>query len=88
MPTVDQGRQYYRSADPVHDFQHIQRVLAMAERIGTAEGADLEILRAAVLLHDAAGATPSAVAGAPATHHEASAAWAREILQAGSPDLI
>jgi uncharacterized protein len=80
MPTVDQARQYYLSADPVHDFSHIQRVLALAERVGQAEGADLEILRAAVLLHDAAGATPGDEAGARATHHEASADFAREVL--------
>jgi uncharacterized protein len=85
MPTVDQARQFYRSADPVHDFSHILRVLALAERVGRAEGADLEILRAAALLHDAAGATPGdkrqgASRPARATHHEASADFAREVL--------
>lgn len=56
----------------------------MAERIGAAEGADLEILRAAVLLHDAAGATPGpdGDAGPRATHHETSAEFAGEVLQA------
>jgi len=34
MPSVEQARQYYLAADPVHDFDHIQRVLALAERIG------------------------------------------------------
>ena len=86
MPTLEQARAYYVAADPVHDFQHIQRVLALAERVGREEGADLEILRAAVLLHDAAGAAPStaapgAEAGSRATHHEASAEFAREVLQ-------
>ena len=85
MPTIAQARQYYLAADPVHDFEHIQRVLALAERVGREEGADLEILRAAVLLHDAAGATPGnegrgAPAGARATHHEASADFARGVL--------
>lgn len=80
MPTIEQARQYYLSADPVHDFQHIQRVLALAERVGREEGADLEILRAAVLLHDAAGATPGAETGPRATHHEASAEFARGVL--------
>jgi uncharacterized protein len=65
----------------VHDFEHIQRVLALAERIGRAEGADLEVLRAAVLLHDAAGATPEEAAGR-ASHHEASAEFARQALAA------
>ncbi len=84
MPTLDQARQFYLSADPVHDFRHIERVLALAERVGREEGADLEILRAATLLHDATGATPGAE-GAPqggrATHHEASAEFAREVLK-------
>jgi uncharacterized protein len=80
MPTVEQARQYYRAADPVHDFDHIQRVLALAERVAREEGADLEIVRAAVLLHDAAGATPGEESGARATHHEASAEFAGQVL--------
>jgi uncharacterized protein len=80
MPSIAQARQYYLDADPVHDFAHIQRVLALAERIGREEGADLEIVRAAVLLHDAAGATPGAEAGPRATHHEASADFAGSVL--------
>ena len=82
MPTIEQARAYYQSADPVHDFDHILRVLALAERVARAEGADLDIVRAAVLLHDAAGAQPSDEAGARATHHEASAEFAREVLAA------
>jgi len=82
MPTIEQARQYYLAADPVHDFQHIQRVLALAERVGREEGADLEVLRAAVLLHDASGAAPGAEVGGRATHHEASAEFARGVLAA------
>ena len=82
MPTLEQARQFYVDADPVHDFDHIQRVLALAERIARAEGADLEIVRAAVLLHDASGATPMADSGARATHHESSAEFARAQLTA------
>jgi uncharacterized protein len=79
MPTIDSVRAYYAEADPVHGFDHILRVLALAERIGRAEGADLEVLRAAVLLHDAAGATPG---GERAAHHMASTDFARVVLQA------
>jgi uncharacterized protein len=61
----------------VHAFDHILRVLALAERIARAEGGDLEIVRAAVLLHDAAGAAPGERAG----HHEAAADFARAVLQ-------
>ena len=81
MPTLDSARAYYAAADAVHDFEHIRRVLALAERIGAAEGADLEIVRAAVLLHDASGATPAGD-GQRAAHHEASADFARAVLQA------
>ena len=38
--------------DPGHDFEHIMRVYRNAEFIGQKEGADMEILLAAVLLHD------------------------------------
>ena len=82
MPTIEQARQYYQAADPVHDFDHILRVLALAERVARAEGADLEIVRAAVLLHDASGARPGDEAGARATHHEASAEFAGAVLRA------
>jgi uncharacterized protein len=38
--------------DPAHDFQHIMRVYKNAELIGRREGADMDILLPAVLLHD------------------------------------
>jgi uncharacterized protein len=50
--TVAEARVHYEDSDSVHDFDHVLRVLALAERIGRAEEADLEIVRAAVLLHD------------------------------------
>lgn len=52
MPTIEQARDWYTSSDSVHDFEHVMRVYHLAERICQAEGADLEIVRAAVLLHD------------------------------------
>jgi uncharacterized protein len=79
MPTLDQARAWYAGADAVHDFDHIQRVLALAERIARVEGADVEIVRAAVLLHDANGAAPSD-GERRAAHHEDSAEFAREVL--------
>jgi uncharacterized protein len=51
---VEQARQLYQGAEAVHDFDHVLRVLALAERLAQAEGADLEIVRAAALLHDVA----------------------------------
>ena len=38
--------------DPAHDFQHIIRVYKNAEFIGQKEGADIDILLPAALLHD------------------------------------
>lgn len=81
MPTVEQARAWYAGADPVHDFQHVLRVLALAERLAREEGADAEIVRAAVLLHDADGAAPDDSAGR-AAHHEQSARFAGEVLAA------
>ena len=45
-------RKIYEGRDPAHDLQHILRVYKNAELIGKREGADMEVLLAAVLLHD------------------------------------
>ncbi|MBN1919751.1 MAG: HD domain-containing protein [Anaerolineae bacterium] len=50
--SIEQARTLYTAADSVHDFDHILRVLNLAERIALAESADLSIVRAAALLHD------------------------------------
>jgi uncharacterized protein len=69
----------------------VLRVLELAERLGRGLGVDLEVLRAAALLHDAAGAAPEAPAdeaeeagqaGGRATHELDSADFARSVLQA------
>jgi uncharacterized protein len=39
-------------ADPAHDFAHAERVTANARLLGAAEGADLDILLPAALLHE------------------------------------
>jgi uncharacterized protein len=86
MPTVDSARAWYPAQDPVHGFDHVLRVLHMAERIGDELGADLEVLRAAALLHDAAGAAPGPDSGR-ATHEQASAEFAAgELRREGWPD--
>ena len=80
MPTVDQARGWYPQNDPVHGFDHVLRVLHMAERIGAELGGDLGILGAAALLHDAAGAAPGP-GGGRQTHEQASAVFAAEVLR-------
>src|ERR1051326_680592 len=38
--------------DPAHDFEHVMRVYRNAKWLGSKEGADMEILLAAALMHD------------------------------------
>ncbi|MFN2197171.1 MAG: HD domain-containing protein [Anaerolineales bacterium] len=78
MPTVEMARQWYPGYDPVHGFDHVLRVYRLAEQLAEAEGADLEIVRAAALLHDAVGALPTDEGRA--AHHQASADLARQVL--------
>jgi uncharacterized protein len=81
MITIDEARGYYASNDAVHDFDHVLRVLALAEHIGQAEGADMAVVRAAVLLHDVGRARADAKG---LDHAALGAAQARKIL-AGQP---
>ncbi|MDH3943923.1 MAG: HD domain-containing protein [Anaerolineae bacterium] len=81
MPSIEQARAWYQDADPIHDFDHVLRVHEMATRLAKEAGADVEIVQAAALLHDAQGSTPG-VEELRANHHEASAAFAREALEA------
>jgi uncharacterized protein len=81
MPTIEQARGWYQQADPVHDFEHVLRVYRIAERIALIEGADVEIVRAAALLHDAEGSAPGEDHQEErASHHHQSAEFARQVL--------
>jgi uncharacterized protein len=75
MPTIDEARDFYPHDDPVHGFSHVLRVYRLCEVIGTQENADLEILRAAALLHDVDGDVD-----VREEHHLAAARFAEEIL--------
>ena len=85
MITVEEARSYYTGEDAAHDFEHVLRVLHLAERIGKAEGADMEVLRAAVLLHDIARVAEDQ--GGPC-HATAAAERARTILAAHPPHKV
>ena len=77
---IEEAREWYQDADPVHDFDHVMRVYRIAERLARAEGADLNIVRTAALLHDARGSAPGGEGETRAEHHVASADFAREVL--------
>lgn len=78
MPTIEQARSWYQENDQVHDFDHILRVYRLAEVLAEQEGADLEIVRAAALLHDARSA--SGDDQVRMDHHEAAAIFAGKVL--------
>ncbi len=84
MPTPEEARHWYPQ-DPVHGFDHVLRVYLIAGRLAREEGAELEIVQAAVLLHDVE--PPEDVSSAPGAnrpqHHQAAARFAGEILRAG-----
>lgn len=53
MISIDEARRLYPvDADSAHDFDHVLRVMHMADRIAQAEGADRDVVRTAALLHD------------------------------------
>ena len=80
LVTEDEAREYYRGAESGHDFDHVLRVYALAERLARTEGADLEIVRAAALLHDIARADEDAAGSGD--HAQMAAERARALLLA------
>ena len=86
MLTLEIARAWYPASDPVHGFDHIERVYFMVQRLAVEAGCDLEIVSAAALLHDAEGSHP-ADDTARHSHQHASADFARQFLLAeGWPD--
>jgi len=83
--SVDEARGYYRGSDAAHDFDHVLRVLALARRIGEVEGADMEVVEAAVLLHDIARAEEERTG---ICHAMEGARRARHILRGHAPEKV
>ncbi len=79
---IDEARELYRDADSGHDFDHILRVLLVAERLAEEEGADREIVRAAVLLHDIARLEEDRADDPNLDHAEMAASYAHRFLRA------
>jgi uncharacterized protein len=80
--TIETARSWYPTSDPVHGFDHVLRVYRMAERLAQAEGADLEIVRAAALLHEPDGSATQGGEAGRLSHQHASAEFARQVLTA------
>jgi uncharacterized protein len=80
MISIDEARSLYDGAEAAHAFDHVLRVLALAERIALAEGADVLVVRTATLLHDIARREPD--------HHLRGAEQARELLAGQPPEQI
>jgi uncharacterized protein len=85
MISIQAAQHYYTDHDTAHGFDHVLRVWRLAERIGREEGADLEILQGAALLHDV-GRAEQVLTGAD--HAAVGAARAREILAGQPPEKV
>ena len=46
------AKDFYNNGDPAHDITHIKRVMGTCKVLAPSEGANLEIVLAAALLHD------------------------------------
>ncbi len=99
MLSFEQARSWYPQDDPVHGFDHVVRVYRLAEQLAQSEGADWQVVKAAVLLHDAQMNETGATVDSDAdnahlnrrdTHHLHSTELAARILKAEgwSPEKI
>lgn len=87
MLSIQEARTWYSENDPVHGFDHVLRVYQLAQHIAIQEGADLEIVKAAALLHDVEG---DHLQRQRLDHHETAADFADCILteEGWPPDRI
>jgi len=83
--SIEEARTHYEGAEAVHDFDHVLRVLALAERLAREEGADWEIVRTAALLHDVARGQADRMIH---DHAQAGAQFARQLLAGHPPERV
>jgi uncharacterized protein len=83
--TIEEARRLHEGAEAIHDFDHVLRVLALAERLAREEGADLEIVRTATLLHDVARGKADRLT---TDHAQAGAELARQLLEGQPSDKV
>jgi uncharacterized protein len=79
---MEAARQLYERSGSGHDFDHVLRVVALAEEIAQAEGAARMVVHTAALLHDVGESEGRK------DHHLRSAAIAREILADQPPEFV
>jgi uncharacterized protein len=80
--SMDAARQLYERSGSGHDFDHVLRVVALAQKIALAEGADSQVVHTAALLHDVGESEGRR------DHHLRGAAIAREILADQPPEFV
>jgi uncharacterized protein len=76
----EQAEKLFNGAKGSHDWEHTLRVYGLCERIGPAEGADMDVLRTAAYLHDIGRADQDSTSGA-VCHAEKGAEMARPIVE-------
>lgn len=76
-----EARTFFEQARGSHGWDHTERVLALCLHIGRSEGADLDVLRLAAVLHDI-GRTEQDEGQGKVCHAEIGARLARDLLHA------
>lgn len=74
------AKEFFRTAPPTHDWSHVERTYKLCMKIGKREKADLQVLKAAALLHDIARMDEDISSG-KICHAERSATMAKKILK-------
>ena len=82
LVSVETARGLYERSGSGHDFDHVLRVVALAEQVALAEGADRAVVYTAALLHDVGESQGRK------DHHLRGAAMAREILHDQPPEFV